>query len=81
VLVDCYYFPEGASVIDIAGGFGNLLLTVLRRNPSLHGILFDQEKVLAGNRLHLLEDDTRWGTVAGSFFEQCPQADIYLNIF
>ncbi|MEE9684957.1 methyltransferase [Lelliottia amnigena] len=78
VLVDCYDFPEGASVIDIAGGFGNLLLTVLRRNPSLHGILFDQEKVLAGNRLHLLDDDTRWDTVAGSFFEQCPQADIYL---
>ncbi|ABP60603.1 methyltransferase [Enterobacter sp. 638] len=78
VLVECYDFPEGATVVDIAGGFGNLLLNVLRRNPSLNGILFDQENVLAGNRLHLLGDDTRWTTVAGSFFEACPQADIYL---
>lgn len=78
VLVDCYDFPQGATVVDIAGGFGNLLLTVLRKNPSLKGILFDQQKVLAGNRLHLLGDDTRWETVAGSFFEATPSADIYL---
>lgn len=78
ILVDYYDFPENATVVDIAGGLGNLLLNVLRRNPSLQGILFDQQNVLAENRLHLLGDDSRWKTVAGSFFESCPCADIYL---
>lgn len=78
ILVDNYHFPENATVVDIAGGLGNLLLTVLRRNPTLHGILFDRPNVLTENSLHLLGDDSRWETVAGSFFEACPVADIYM---
>lgn len=78
ILVDNYHFPENATVVDIAGGLGNLLLTVLRRNPTLHGILFDRPNVLTENSLHLLADDSRWQTVAGSFFEACPVADIYM---
>lgn len=78
VLVDSYEFPQNAVVADIAGGLGNLLLCVLRRNPTLTGILFDRSDVLAGNRLHLLNDDERWQTVPGSFFEECPPADIYM---
>lgn len=78
VLVDNYEFPKNAVVADIAGGLGNLLLCVLRRNPSLTGILFDQESVLNDNRLHLLNDDSRWQTMSGSFFDTCPSADIYM---
>lgn len=78
ILVDHYDFPENATVVDIAGGLGNLLLTVLRRNPTLHGILFDRHNVLPENRLHLLGDNSRWETMAGSFFEACPTADIYM---
>lgn len=78
VLVDSYEFPKNAVVADIAGGLGNLLLCVLRRNPSLSGILFDQESVLNSNRLHLLNDDSRWKTISGSFFDTCPSADIYM---
>jgi len=78
VIADSYSFPQNAVVADIAGGLGNLLLTVLRRNPTLTGILFDQKDVLERNRLHLLKDNRRWKTVEGSFFEACPVADIYL---
>lgn len=78
VIADSYSFPQNAVVADIAGGLGNLLLAVLRRNPTLTGILFDQKDVLERNRLHLLNDNCRWETVEGSFFEACPVADIYL---
>lgn len=73
-----YSFPENAVVADIAGGLGNLLLAILRRNPTLTGILFDQKDVLERNRLSLLNDNRRWKTVEGSFFEACPAADIFL---
>lgn len=78
VIADSYSFPQNAIVADIAGGLGNLLLAVLRRNPTLTGILFDQKDVLARNRLYLLNDNRRWKAVEGDFFEACPVADIYL---
>ncbi|EKT64645.1 methyltransferase [Providencia burhodogranariea] len=77
-IIQHYDFPKNAIIADIAGGLGNLLLTVLQRNPTLNGILFDQEHVLAKNILHELNDDSRWTIQAGSFFEACPEADIYL---
>ncbi|QLJ66802.1 methyltransferase [Serratia marcescens] len=77
-LTRSYNFPEHATVVDIAGGMGGLLLSVLRSNPTLHGILFDRPEVLARNRLWELGDDSRWQTQAGSFFESCPAADFYL---
>lgn len=77
-LVRSYDFPKHATVIDIAGGFGGLLLKVLQKNPTLHGILFDRPAVLAKNRLGELGDDSRWETQTGNFFESCPAADIYL---
>lgn len=78
VIADSYSFPQNAIVADIAGGLGNLLLAVLRRNPTLTGILFDQKDVLARNRLYLLNDNRRWKAVEGDFFGACPVADIYL---
>jgi hypothetical protein len=77
-LTRSYTFPENATVVDIAGGMGGLLLNVLRSNPTLHGILFDRPEILARNRLGELGDDSRWKTQAGSFFESCPTADFYL---
>lgn len=78
IIVRHYAFPENATVADIAGGFGGLLLKVLQHNPALYGILFDRPQVLPGNRLAELGDNSRWELKAGSFFESCPQADFYL---
>lgn len=77
-VVKSYDFPKNQVIADIAGGYGSLLLAVLKRNPTLTGILFDKEHVLKNNVLHLLGDDSRWSTYPGSFFEKCPEADIYL---
>ena len=77
-LVRSYEFPDGATVADIAGGFGGLLLRVLQTNPSLHGILYDQPHVLERNRLGELADNSRWELSSGDFFKSAPKADIYL---
>ncbi len=78
VLVRAYDFPPQVTVADIAGGYGNLLLNILRHNPTTKGILFDRAEVLAGNILHHLNDNSRWSLIAGNFFETCPSADIYV---
>lgn len=36
--------------MDIVGGRGSLLATILRANPHLRGILFDLPQVIAGAR-------------------------------
>ncbi len=73
-----YEFTDNSTVVDIAGGMGGLLLTVLQSNETLHGILFDQPEILKKHRLGDLENSNRWKTQAGSFFESCPEADFYL---
>jgi cyclopropane fatty-acyl-phospholipid synthase-like methyltransferase len=71
--------PQGATVVDVGGGQGGLLLEVLRANPSARGILFDQEHALAGNRLSSVADlADRWQPVAGDFFKEIPAGDVFL---
>lgn len=77
-VINAYQFPENIVIADIAGGLGALLLEVLKKNPTTKGILFDQPHVLKQTILPLLGDDSRWTTYPGSFFEKCPEADIYL---
>jgi hypothetical protein len=41
-----YDFPPEAVVVDLGGGHGGLLLSVLREHPGLRGVLYDQPHVL-----------------------------------
>jgi hypothetical protein len=77
-IVASYDFPESGVLVDLGGGFGGLLLAVLRERPGLRGVLFDREPVLAGHVLRRLGADDRWETVAGDFFDSVPAADFYL---
>lgn len=78
LLVRSYDFPEGATVVDVAGGFGGLLRRVLQENPTVRGKLFDRPHVLERHRLGELGDDDRWELVSGDFFKSCPRGDIYM---
>lgn len=74
-----YTFPETGTVIDVAGGPGGLLRTVLSRNPGLRGVLFDQESVLKDHRLDDPAVAGRWDTASGDFFTAVPGGgDIYV---
>lgn len=75
-----YDFPRGAQVLDIGGGQGGFLAEVLKRDPSLRGVLFDLPAVVddpsAIAAAGLLD---RCNTVGGDFFEFLPPgADAYV---
>ncbi len=71
-----YDFSGIGTLMDIAGGHGSLLATILRANPQLQGILFDLPQVIAGARQEAALNDpavaSRRSFVAGSFFEEIP---------
>lgn len=78
-IVASYDFPETGTVVDVAGGLGGFLHTVLRANPGLRGVLFDREAVLRGHRLDDPALEGRWETAAGDFLTAVPPGgDIYV---
>ena len=76
-----YDFSRMSVVIDVGGGRGRLLATILERNPRLRGILFDQPHVIEDARPILDEAGVadRCELVGGSFFEAVPTGgDAYI---
>jgi O-methyltransferase domain/Dimerisation domain len=77
----CYDFSNMRVVADIGGGEGLLLASILRRHPSLQGVLVDLPEVIArGNSvLEACGVAERCNMVCGSFFDALPpHADAYL---
>jgi orsellinic acid C2-O-methyltransferase len=76
-----YEFSQFAKVCDVGGGNGAILIGLLRANPSLRGMVFDQPHVAERARAHLAEQGfaDRCEVIGGSFFEKVPTgADAYL---
>lgn len=65
------------SVMDVGGGQGRYLSSVLQRYPAAKGILFDLQENIAQHVLDA-EQLLRTTLVAGDFFIEVPQADLYL---
>jgi O-methyltransferase len=62
------------TVVDVGGGNGSLLAALLKRQPGLRGIVFDlpetvRDEAALGERIEF---------VAGDFFEQVPEGDVYV---
>jgi len=71
------------TVVDVAGGHGSLLTTILKANPKLKGILFDLPAVIAraSQDRYVTASDVaeRCTLVAGDFFVSVPSgADAYV---
>jgi hypothetical protein len=45
-IADAYDFSRNGTVVDVGGGSGNLLATILAANPSLRGVLFERPQVV-----------------------------------
>ena len=76
-----YDFSKIHTLVDVGGGRGQLLRTVLQANPQMTGIVFDEESVIEGAKEHLKGDASagRCSLVAGDFFESVPAgADAYV---
>lgn len=80
--LEAYDFSRFGCVVDIGGGQGLLLKTILLGCPGSRGILFDQPQVIASadQALTSLELGQRCELVAGSFFESVPTGgDVYVK--
>ncbi|MFF9776470.1 methyltransferase [Streptomyces sp. NPDC013978] len=74
-------FSTADTVVDVAGGAGALLTTILHAHPRLRGVLFDLPHVtpVAEENLSRTLDADRYDTVSGSIFEKVPEGgDVYL---
>ena len=76
-----YDFSGLRRLVDVGGGRGILLATILRANPDLHGVLTDREAAIPAARAHL--DDASVGDradcIAADFFTTVPAgADAYM---
>lgn len=76
-----YDFSGVGTIMDVGGGHGVLLETVLRANPGLRGVLVDRPHAVAGARAHVEQTGVadRCELVPVDFFDSIPPgADVYL---
>jgi hypothetical protein len=69
-----YDFAGINTLVDIGGGHGSLITSILRRNPDMRGILFDSPQVIDGAQSVIGSSDVagRCEPVGGNFFESVP---------
>ena len=85
VIVDAvlaaYDFARVERLVDVGGGYGKLLTSVLQRYPMMHGVLFDTSAVIKRARPQILAAGVadRCELIAGDFFDRLPAGgDLYL---
>jgi hypothetical protein len=74
-------FSAMSVIVDVGGGYGELIAAILAESPSLRGILFDLAHATnaAGERLAAAGVEGRCTIVTGSFFKTIPgEANAYL---
>lgn len=79
-VTDAFDFGNVRRVVDVGGGDGTLLASVLRANPSVRGVVFDLPSVVEAAKI--VFDPmlvARAELVGGDFFQAVPSgADLYL---
>jgi hypothetical protein len=76
-----YNFSFIRNLVDVAGGRGTLIASILKANLTMQGILFDLPHVVADTKplIEALELQDRCQLVGGNFFESVPTGgDAYL---
>jgi hypothetical protein len=73
-ILAAYDFSSFGTLVDVGGGQGSLIRAILRRYPSLKGIVFDQAVTIVQARDVLAKADVldRCELVAGDFFTAVP---------
>lgn len=68
-LVDSFDFSNLKKIVDVGGGQGSLLATILEANPSLNGVLFDLPEVVATADQRVTAIADRCEIIGGDFFD------------
>jgi len=81
VVASTYDFSSAKTIVDIGGGHGFLLSTILRQHPQARGILFDLPDTVAGAKDPIAAAGLagRCEVVGGDFFQSVPAGgDVYM---
>jgi SAM-dependent methyltransferase len=79
-VIEAYDFAGARTLVDVGGGTGALMASVLRAHPSLRGVLFDLPGVVAEARERIEREGLieRCRVVGGDFFASVPAGgDLY----
>jgi SAM-dependent methyltransferase len=80
-LPQAYDFANVRRIVDVAGGHGTVLASILKAHPHLHGTLLDMPSVVEGARPLLAREGVadRCEVAAGDMFASVPaDGDLYL---
>ena len=78
-VVAAYDFSRLGTLVDVGGGQGALISSILRANPGLRGVLFDIPPVIEGAKRRVAGLGDRLELVAGDVFASVPPGgDAYL---
>jgi hypothetical protein len=80
-VVEAYDFSGIGTLVDIAGGHGAILSAILLKYPSMKGVLFDLDHVIAGAKPKIEAQGlaNRLSTASGDFFTAVPPGgDAYI---
>jgi hypothetical protein len=79
-IVEAYDFSTINKLVDVGGGHGHLLASILRKYPHMQGVVFDLPGVVSGAQATIndAELNGRCEAIGGSFFESVPAGDAYI---
>lgn len=72
--LETYDFSQFKTVVDVGGGHGSALCSILQKCPGGKGVLFDLPDIIPGAKTRIDEQglNGRCQTVAGDFFQSVP---------
>jgi SAM-dependent methyltransferase len=75
-----YDFSRVTTLVDVGGGVGTLVATLLKQYPQMRGVLFDRPHVIAEAKRFLETAGVaqRCDLVGGNFFEAVPGGNAYI---
>ena len=80
-ILTAYDFSRITKLVDVGGGNGTLIASILKENPQMHGLLFDLPPVIERAKRSMEMEDIadRCEFIGGDFFESVPAgADAYI---
>lgn len=78
--IEAYDFGGIGVLVDVAGGHGEVLMSILRAYPAMRGVLMDLEHVIEGAKPRIAQAGLadRVQLVGGDFFKSVPAGDAYI---
>jgi hypothetical protein len=80
-ILGSYDFSPIGKLVDVGGGHGALIRSILKKNPTMQGVLFDAPSVIEGAMRRIQAEGLadRCEAVGGDFFKSVPTgADAYI---